>query len=541
MPYRDRRGNQYRRTFIAASAALALVVVAGCGTRANFNGLEAAGSQAGAANGSAGAGQVATGGTGAGAAGQVVSSGPSSSGQSAGGAPAGVSGAQAVAGAAVSAGAPQSGSGAPSRGVSTGSAKSRSGATPGPPITVGFVLQDASGASAVVGSNVPITSAQRQQQIAGWLVDWVNSHGGVAGRKIVPTYETVSVTTNDTQRVADCEYMAQDQHDQAVMDVNIMLQDDEWACFAANHVDFFGNVSGTDRPFMDAHAPYITTTWMGLDRQMYAMAHGAAAAGWLDSSKLGIILPDTPEGHADFTQVLVPQLAAVGVKNYDARFISMNSDGSQTQQTNNAELAFATEGVKKIFFFQDILVYLQFINQAKAENYYPEYAFPDFEGAAGIAAFYGGNSVNQGSIAVSSSPLYVLDNNSSNSQSAGQTVLNRNSLAPAMQNCLDILSKESGVNFYDPNQSQDPDLDSFYLCDELFLFWKAASAVGPGFTPANLGPGLRALGTTYQSTQQNSTSYGSGHHDGASSYRVGRFDSTCTCFVKSTAWIPIPT
>lgn len=536
MPYRDLRRTGHRT---AIGIVCSLVLLAGCGTRADFSAVGAGGSLAGAGRDASSSGQAVSAGAGSGAAAQVASGGSGSPGQSAGVAPTSPTGAPAVGGSSLPAGPTPAGKAASSG--SAAPAPTAAGHSGGAPITVGFVLQDASGASSLVGSNVPITSTQRQQQIAGWLVDYINSHGGMAGRKLVPTYETISVTTNDTQRVADCEYMAQDQHDQAVMDMNIMLVDDDWACFAANHVDFFGNVSGTDRSFLDAHAPYVTTTWMGLDRQMYAMAHGAAAAGWLDSSKLGIILPDTPEGHADFTHVLVPQLAAVGVKNYDARFISMATDGSQTQQTNNAELAFATEGVKKIFFYQDILVYLQFINQAKTENYYPQYAFPDFEGAAGIAAFYGGSSVNQGSIAVSSSPNYVVDNNSQNTQNAGTTPIPRNQVGPGLQNCLDILSKESGVNFYDPSQSQDPDLDSMYYCDELFLFWRAAGAVGAGFTPSQLGTGLRSLGTSYQSTEQNSTSYGSGHHDGASSYRVGRFDSTCSCFVKATAWIPIPT
>jgi hypothetical protein len=525
-----------RRPLWLALSAMLLIALAGCGTRANFSALAGTGGSLSGSGAGSGSGSLT--GAGSGTSGSNIATGPSSTGS------------QAVGSGATAAGAPSgaSPSGAsPSRtrSLQRGSAGSTSGGTQtgasGSPITVGFVLQDASGASALVGSNVPITSTQRQQQIAEWLVDYINSQGGVAGRKIVPTFETVSVTTQEPQRVADCEAMAQDQHDQAVMDMNEMLEDDVWACFAANHVDFFGLVTGTDQNFMDAHAPYVTTTWMGLNRQMYAMAHGAASAGWFNGTKVGIIMPDTPEAHSDFTNVLAPQLAAVGVTNYDVRYITLTDGSGQTSQTNNAELAFATEGIKRVIFFHDILVYLQFINQAQAEHYYPEYAFPDYEDAAAIAAFYGNNTVNQGAIAVSSSFESVNDSNSSNAKNAGSTVMVRSQQPPAVQHCLDILSAESHVNFYDPSQSQDPDLDSLYYCDELFLFWQAADKVGAGFTSSQLGVGLKALGTSYQSTWQNSTDYAAGNHDGASSYRVGRYDPSCSCFVKITNWIPAPT
>jgi hypothetical protein len=421
-------------------------------------------------------------------------------------------------------------------------------ATPGAPVStapirVGFVLQDASGASAIVASSVPITSTQRQQQIAQWLVDYVNAHGGVGRRKIVPSFEKVAVTDTEPTRVGECEVMAQDQHDQAVMDMSSMLTDAEWGCFAHNHVDFVGNVSGTDRPFMDADAPYITTTFMGLDRQMYALAHGASQVGWLagQETHVGILMPDSPEGHEAFTKVLAPQLAAVGVTHYDVRFVTLTDGAAQTSQTNNAELAFNTEHITRILFVHDILVYEQFTNQAAAQVYHPEYAYPDFEGAAGVAAYYGSTATNAGSIAVSSDPSYIEDNNSQNVKSAGTVPIDRSTASAPIQQCLDLLTKASGVNFYDPAQSQDPDLDSIYYCDELFLWWKAAANLGAAFTPATFGRGLEAIGTNYGSTEANSVDFSSGHNDGGSSFRVGRYDATCSCFVKATGWIGAPT
>jgi hypothetical protein len=272
---------------------------------------------------------------------------------------------------------------------------------------------------------------------------------------------------------------------------------------------------------------------------MYVMAHGAATVGFFKGAKVGIILPDTPEGHYDMDHTLGPQLRAVGVTSWDARYITESDGGNQTSQTNNAVLQFSTEGVNRVLFFHDILVYLQFAQQANAQSYYPRMAYPDFEGAAGVAAFYGSAKTNAGSIAVSSSPSYVVDNNKTNEKNAGTQPIARSSVGPGIQKCLDIMTKQSGVNWYDPNQSQDPDLDAIYYCDELFLFWQGAAHLGAAFTPPTFGAGLRQV-TSYLSTQQNSAGYGSGHHDGATTYRVGNYDSSCSCFVKATAWLAAP-
>lgn len=112
-------------------------------------------------------------------------------------------------------------------------------------------------------------------------------------------------------------------------------------------------------------------------------------------------------------------------------------------------------------------------------------------------------------------------------------------MTPGQRNCLDILSKQTGKNYYDPNASGDSLGTWSYYCDEFFAWWDAAKLVGSRWTPGLLSDGLRGLGAGYQSAIQHSTDWSKGAYDGASSYRAGRYDPTCTCYVKATGWLPI--
>ncbi|HVV76745.1 MAG TPA: hypothetical protein VHC43_11975 [Mycobacteriales bacterium] len=503
------------------AAATAMLIVAGCGSRADFS-----------------VGTTQT--TGDQSLGQTVITSPTTSGPASG---------QTPDGGTVTSTVPTTGSGLiakPTGPASPGATHTApTASTPsapvkrgGPPIRVGFVIQDASGANALLGTAVPTTSNARQEQIAKWLVAYVNSHGGVAGRKIVPSFKAVSATSTEQSRVASCQAMAQDQHLEAVIDANEYLEDDGWACFARNHVDYLGNATGTDEAFMASHAPYVTTTDMALNRQMAAAVSGANQLGFLKGQKVGVILPDTPEAHNDYARVMGPALSHLGISP-NVRYISGTNETSLTAQTDNAELAFATSGVKRIFFFENIIVYLAFTSEASSEHYHPLYAFPDFEEAAGIAAFYGSAQTNAGSIAISATPSSVPPNANQDTKNAGTVKISRKQSSPGQRKCLDILSKASHVDFYDPKQSQDPLLDAFYYCDELFLFVKAASALGADYSPATFGQGLAQVGS-YDSDVVNSTDFTKGRYDGASSYAVGRYNAKCSCFVRATSWIAGP-
>jgi len=265
---------------------------------------------------------------------------------------------------------------------------------------------------------------------------------------------------------------------------------------------------------------------------------GGQQAGYFKGGKVGVLLADVPTSHKLADNVLKPALAKIGVTGVTFRYITNDSGGGQQAATNSAVLAFQQAGINRILFFHNILVYLGFTNQAQSQGYHPTYLFTDYQGMTGVAAAFGNANQNAGALGISSSAGFVPDDSSTKSTDTTKPY-DRNKLGPGQRRCLDILSKQTGKNYYDPNSSGDTLATWATYCDEFFAWWEAARLIGNSWTPADTGRGLKLLGRTYVSTLQNSDDWSAGVSDGASTFRVGRFTSDCNCFPKITGWLPI--
>jgi hypothetical protein len=75
-----------------------------------------------------------------------------------------------------------------------------------------------------------------------------------------------------------------------------------------------------------------------------------------------------------------------------------------------------------------------------------------------------------------------------------------------------------------------------FYCDHFLLYLQAARNVGAQVTGSTFGNGLAAIGGSYVSAVQNSTNFVPGRSDGAASFRVGKYDAACKCFVGISPW-----
>jgi hypothetical protein len=518
--------NSTTRTWRLAVGALCVLTLTACGSRADFNTLAAAGDGSGLPSSTASVAST----TGGSTPGAVATRAPNgTSGGSTGllGTTTGTGGGGA------------SGSGTGTSGVGTGGSTAVIGPVKKTPIRLAYIIQGTAGVSAITGStSTDNASSDVNTQTMNALVSYANAHGGVGGRKISAQGFKSEATSQQADRLALCKQITEDYKAQVMLDSNQYLTEEAWSCFAQHKVNYVGTVTATDRTWLAKNAPYVSTTWMGLDRAMKAIVAGGQSSGWFKGGKVGILLADVPTSHRLYDSVLKPTLANVGITNQLVRYISNEAGGAQQAQTNSAELAFSQAGVNRILFLHNILVYLAFTNQAKSQGYKPWYAFNDYQGMTGVAAAFGTSDVNANAIAVSSSPLSVPDD-ASRSSTDTTTPINRNKATPGQRRCLDILTKETGKNYYDPNASGDTQATWAFYCDEFFLWWEGANEIGASWAPGQFGGGLQRLGHTYLSALQHSTNYGSGYTDGASSYRVGRYNSSCSCFPKITGWFPI--
>ena len=512
-----------RRVALAALAALSLTA---CGSRADFNVVQGSGSGDGSV---VGAGTTGGGPTGAvGTTGSTGSGTPLGGSTSTGGSGGGIG--------STATGGTTGGSTGAATGATSG-ATSGTVAAGGAPIRLAYIIQGAAGVSALTGSQVSGNDDVAVRNMNA-LVAYANAHGGVGGRKISPVGQKSEATSQQSDRLALCKHITEDLKAQVLIDANQYLSEEGWACFAQHKTDYFGTVTATDQGFLAKYAPYVSTTWLAEDRSMRAAVRGGDAVGYYKGGKVGVLLSDVPTSHRLADQVLKPELAKVGVTNVTYRYITNDSGGGQQAQTNSAVLAFQQAGIDRILFFHNILVYLGFTNQAQSQGYHPRYLFTDYQGMTGVAAFYGTASQNANGVGISSNAGSVPDDASQKSTDTSKPYV-RAKMSPGQRNCLDILSKQTGKNYYDPTASGDSLGTWTYYCDEFFAWWEAAKKIGSGWTPGLLGTGLKALGRSYQSSIQNSTDWSTGAHDGASSYRVGKYTSSCTCFVKATGWLPI--
>jgi hypothetical protein len=412
--------------------------------------------------------------------------------------------------------------------------------TGGRPILLSYIIQDTAGVSAVTGRGVgdsgDIVSESKADMQA--LVAWANANGGVAGRKIVAKETILQSTSTGDDRLAACTKITEDDKADVVMDATLMIDESLTSCFAKHKVPIFGFFSFSDRTYFDSIYPYAITSQASLDRQMRAMVDSLNTAGYFKGAKVGIILPDTVAAKRDYAQVMKPALDALKITP-EVRYVAATSGDAtaQQQQTASAELAFASSGVTHVLFVHNILVYLAFTNQARSQNYHPRYAFPDYQGAAGVAAFYGGNDQNANSVAVSvnDGSSGIMPDNSRASTDATSPV-DRSKLNRGAQQCFDLLGQLRKRDYYkEPRQSFGQ-----YYCDEFLPWLAAARAVGAGWSGPRTGEGMKAIGANPPpSALAHSTAFAPGHGDGASSVAVGNFDTKCSCFVRATNWLPL--
>lgn len=425
--------------------------------------------------------------------------------------------------------------------VDNGGGTTGGGSTPtvggggGAPIRVTFIQQGTAGAGALTGSTTP-NGGNGVDQTMKALVAYVNANGGVGGRKIVATGFKQEATSQTDQRIADCKTITEDQKAQVLIDMNNYIFEEGWACFAQHKVSYFGNTSAADRTFLSSRSPYINSTAIALDRQMRSVVDATEKVGFLKGQKVGVLMADEPGLHRQYEKSLKPALAKIGITNQVVRYVGGANPAEQQTAATNAVLAFATAGVTRIVFFHNILVYLTFTAQASSQKYFPRYVYTDYQAMAAVAAYYGkSNKQNVDALAVSQQAVQ---------DDATPTDINapydRKNMTAGQRNCLDILSKQTKKDYYDPSKSGDSQGAWTFYCDEFLLWWEAAKKIGASWTPADTVRGLTLVGKTFNTPLQHSVDFGRGNNDGGDSVRVGKYNSGCACFVKATDWIKVP-
>jgi hypothetical protein len=394
----------------------------------------------------------------------------------------------------------------------------------GKEIRIGYQYSsDGAGIAGSFGVNTSYLNAgdinQQMRAVAGYL----NAHGGILGRKVVP--EAVNVSSADAlanpQATAQqlCETWALDKKVFVALNPTGLNNQVLRACMAKYDTPILeasGRTWGV--PEFRKYASYLytpgtPTTDLMVQLWVSSLARQGFFKGWDTTTgspgsapmKIGVMVVDRPEQRYQHTR-LKAELAKHGLKVEDEYFYDPNPD-ALVSASNSAALKFRADGITHVFG-----AYVFFHNNAKSQGYYPRYAIDPGGGAAAAAA------APDGAMRGAMSSGWVPASDVAPADYPGDPT-------PAATLCKKIM-KAAGMSV----DAADGALANMMgVCDNMFLVAAALNRAG-SISTAALRSGIESLGDSWQSAQTWLSRWGPDRHASALAMRDQAWFADCKCF-----------
>jgi hypothetical protein len=363
------------------------------------------------------------------------------------------------------------------------------------------------------------------------LINDINAHGGVAGRKLQPvffSFDPDSSTPYATDAQAECSTFTQDHKVFAVIDGTPAA--DARACLESHGVaDLRGKLV---LPQLTSNEVDVFATTF--DSEFATMVSALADGGWFSPwnritaspgttrAKVGIVTVDNPKVLAAVHDVLIPRLQAAGYAPNPADVIAIASpggfsdDGATVAAIDDAALKLNADGVDHVILTDDNgSLTLLFNNYAYSQNYFPRYggstanAWQTLLAAGDIQA-----KTLEGAIGVGWQPLFDVNYTGGAGPDSN----------PTRQACLALFSR-NGMSPSDASAAggDAEGCDVAYLLPYVFRGYRG---------PVNLAAffqRLDAIGTSYPLASGFSSRFSADHRDGIFGYEDMAFTSSCSC------------
>ena len=473
------------------------------------------------------------GGTGDAGAGGLAGSGGSGTGAAGGSTSAGRSGAAAAGGP----------NGSASGGVSNGSGPGVTDTT----INVGVVYAVNSGAAnATIGA--PGITGGDEKQNSDVLINDINAHGGVAGRKLVPVYAQLDATSPDTldsQYQAACDTLTQDHKVFVIFSGTnpVMVQ----CAHNRGVVALQTNLTESDSDIFRRFPYYVEVNSLNLDRIAAAEVAGLQAQGYFSGwdanadrpgpgkAKVGVLITDEPSFVSATNRTLLPALAKAGSAVDPANVVRVprveraSDEGAIGAAVSNAVLRFRTNGVEHVIIQEPSgVTSLLFANNADSQKYYPRYGVNSQNGLQALAdAGAYPKSQLPGAIGVGWMPSLDI----TPAQNADDGPFSTD----ARKRCANLY-KAHGVTFSDTNAKGVGMND----CNSMFFFQQVGNTIKGLLNRDIFFAAVNRLGPSFQSVDTFATNFSPAQHDGAAAIRYWGYVPSCQCMQYTSGNIPVP-
>ena len=240
------------------------------------------------------------------------------------------------------------------------------------PVKVGFVVASNSTDAAFKAAGVGALQVGDQMAQARAVIDDLNAHGGLAGRRIQPFFHTPDSSSSSYEEAdqVTCAAFTQDGHVAFVISTVAHTQVLH-ACLAKAHIPLLDDGLGLyDTKVVVPGLLFMPSGWL-LDRLMRDEIDALARMGFLsDPGKVGVLLYDIPTSQRVLHDTVLPRLAHYGKTQVDVAASPFTTEGASNQQAN--VLKFRNDGVTRVI--QIAFSPIGFMVAAESQAYHPRYA-----------------------------------------------------------------------------------------------------------------------------------------------------------------------
>jgi hypothetical protein len=389
----------------------------------------------------------------------------------------------------------------------------------GPPVQLGLAWLDTAQANGAVTavSGGAIGAFQGDQKIqAQALVDYMNAHGGLAGRKIEPVFWQLDLsnqlTKSGRQQEAQkmCATFTEDNHVFAMLSGGVSLPEHLIVDCAARTKTplIMGKTDGmlylSESKLAQVADYYYWPSGLSAERRERAVVAGLRRQGFLKpSSRVGLLIQDDPYIKEGVEKGLKPALAAAGI-NVAAQAVYPDFIESPWQsyvlqmQTANVDFVYFASTTGSAF------PALLFMRSADSQHFEPQYGLGGDNSACGLVTL--------------NAPEAQVKNAHAVGWNVGQDTCETPIVSPHDATCRAIWAKIGQPEYGNANS----------YCEGMFLLSDALG--GSTVSVANLAKGVNALGKGQQSVWTYETFFAPDRHAAVGVVRDSNYRADCRCF-----------